>query len=45
MENTVSLKPVKAYTSKPNGMPLSGYKNLGLWPAIRFYEREEGDNS
>ena len=45
MENTISLKTVKASTAKPNIKPPPGDKTLELDPAIPFYEIEYGDKT
>ena len=44
-ENSVSLKPVKASTAKPNGKTTTRDKTLGFDPDISFYEIEDGDKT
>ena len=46
MAKTISTRNVaKASTTKPLGKPLPGDKFLGIEPAIRFYEIEDGDKT
>ena len=44
-ENSVSLKPVKASTAKPNGKTTTRDKTLVFDPDISFYEIEDGDKT
>ena len=37
-ENTVSMKPAKASTAKPNGKHMPRNKTIGIEKAIRLYE-------
>ena len=45
MARTISIKTVKASTSKPNRKPPPGDKTIGLETAIRFYEIEYGNKT
>ena len=46
MENTIIRKSsVKALASKPSIKPLPRDETLGLEPAIRFCELEDGDDT
>ena len=47
MAGSISMKKktVKESTSKPNIKPLPGDKQLGIDPAIRFYERNDSDKT
>ena len=46
MEKSISKRnSVKASTAKPSGKPPPGEKTLGIEPAIRFYEIEDGGNT
>ena len=46
MEGSISkINPEKASTSKPSWKPPPGDKSIGIDPAIRFYEIEDGDKT
>ena len=45
MARTISLKTVKASTSKPNGKPPPEDKTLGVEPYIHVNELEECDKT
>ena len=45
MARTISMKTLKASTSKPNDKPPYGDNTLGLEPDIRFYEIEDCDKT